>query len=100
MLGNAGVRVVAMSVDSRADARKIKDMIGISYTVGYDLDAFEIERLTGAYINRDPPFIQATGFILRPDGTIAVAVYSSDQVGRLLGSDAAGFIEFSNQQEG
>ena len=99
VLGNAGARVVALSVDPEPDARRIKSMIGISYDVGYGLDAFEMERTIGCYINREPPFMHATAFLLRPDGTIHVAVYSSAQVGRLLGSDAVGIIDFVKRQE-
>lgn len=93
-LGNLDARIIALSVDPEEEARKVKDLINISYTVAYGLDALEMERTIGCYINREPPFMHATGIVLRRDGTVQVAVYSSAQVGRLLASEAAGLIEF------
>jgi AhpC/TSA family len=48
----------------------------------------------GASINADPPYLQATGFVLRPDGTIAVAVYSSSAIGRLVAADTVNFLKY------
>ncbi len=53
----------------------------------YSLDAREIGRKLGAFTNEEPSYINATGFILRPDGTIAVSVYSSGAIGRLVPTD-------------
>src|SRR5712692_749594 len=39
-------------------------------------------------------YLQSTGFVLAPDGTVRVAVYSSDAIGRLVADDAAGYIRY------
>jgi hypothetical protein len=46
--------------------------------------------VTGAYINAEPRYLQSAGFVLAPDGTVRVAVYSSDAIGRLVADDVAG----------
>ena len=38
-------------------------------------------------------FFQSTGFILDPDGTICLAVYSSGPIGRLSPTDVLGFVK-------
>ena len=49
---------------------------------------------TGAYMNDDPRYLQSAGFVLAPDGTVRVAVYSSDAIGRLVADDVAGYIRY------
>jgi len=48
-------------------------------------------------VNEEPFYLQATGFVLHPDGTIAVSVYSSGAIGRLVGADTANFIKYMQQ---
>jgi len=48
----------------------------------------------GATINEDPLYLQATDFVLRPDGTVAVAVYSSSAIGRLVAADTVNFLKY------
>jgi len=50
----------------------------------------------GAY----PPLsgLQATGFVLKPDRTIAVAQYSSGPIGRLVWQDVLGLVQFYKKQ--
>ncbi|WP_255553329.1 hypothetical protein [Ktedonobacter sp. SOSP1-52] len=42
--------------------------------------------------------MQATGFVLQPDGTIAVSVSSSDAIGRLVAADTINFIKYMQHQ--
>ena len=67
---------------------------GLSYPVLYDLDARETMDTIGGYINDDPPFLHPSGFVLRPDGSIAQLVQSSGPIGRLTAVDTLGLIEY------
>lgn len=89
-----GAKVVAMSTDSEEDARGTVDDLDIDYPVGYDLDRDAVSEAIGAYTNDDPPHLQPADFVLSPDGTIALAVYSSGAVGRLHADEAVEEIEF------
>ncbi len=42
----------------------------------------------------DPLFLQATDFVLRPDGAIALAVYSSGAIGRLVAADTVNYLKY------
>ncbi len=52
---------------------------------------------TGAYVNDDPRYLQSTGFVLAPDGTVVTAVYSSGPIGRLVPEDVVGLVTYVKQ---
>jgi len=85
---------VALSVDSEEDALKMVDRNKLTYPVLYGLDARETLETIGGYINEDPLFLHPSGFILRPDGTIALLVQSSGAIGRLVANDSVGVIRY------
>lgn len=85
---------MALSVDSEEDAQKMVDRNKLIYPVLYGLDARETLETIGGYINEDPLFLHPSGFILRPDGTIALLVQSSGAIGRLVANDSVGVIRY------
>lgn len=87
------IKVIAASVDPLEKAREFAEKIGVTYGVGYGLNAEEISRATGAFYEKERKFLQATGFVLRPDMTVAVASYSTGQIGRLAARDALNLIK-------
>lgn len=80
--------MLAASVDNEEDARKAKRELNLSYPIAYGLSGEEISALTGAYYEAQKKFIHATGFILKPDSTVAAAVYSTGPIGRYTAADA------------
>lgn len=92
-LEEIGTQVVALSVDSEEEARQTAERNGLTYPVLYGLDAREMASTIGAYINEEPPYLHATEFVLRSDGTITVAVYSSGPIGRLAVDGAIALIQ-------
>jgi peroxiredoxin len=93
-LNERGAEVVALSVDSLEQARQTVERHRISFPVLSGLDAHQVEQAIGASINEDPLSLQATGFVLRPDGTVAVAVYSSSAIGRLVAADTINLLKY------
>ena len=69
--------------------------------MAYGLDAQTIAAEVGNYLSDGsdgkPTYSQATGFILTPDGKVAVAVYSSNAIGRLNAADTLGLIKYAQQ---
>jgi peroxiredoxin len=88
-----GTQVVALSVDSEEEARQTAERCGLTYPVLYDLDAREMASTIGAAINEDPPYLHSTEFVLRSEGTIATAVYSTGPIGRLAVDDTMAMIQ-------
>jgi hypothetical protein len=44
--------------------------------------------------NEELLYLQATGFVLRPDGTVAVAVYSGGTIDSLVAADTINFLKY------
>ncbi len=91
-----GAPVVALSVDSAEHAEETVEKHRLEYPVLYGLDAHEMAERIGCYIDEEgePPYLQATGFILDPEGRVAHATYSSGPIGRLVARDTAGKVEY------
>ncbi len=93
-----GVEVVALSVDSQERAQQTVEKHNLTFPVLYGLNAHDVAQKIGANINEDPLFLQATGFVLQPDGKIAVSAYSSGAIGRLAAADTANFVNYMQQK--
>jgi len=96
-LDQAGAAVVAASVDNEADTRQLIEMLQVTFPVAYGIDGMQVCQATGAYWEVRRSIVQATGFLLRPDGHIVTAVYSSAQIGRFIASDVLRVIDFQKK---
>jgi len=92
-----GARVVSLSVDDEATATELVTKHKIAFPVGHSADAQKVAAATGAYVNDEPPYLQSTGFLLAPDGTVLTAVYSSAAIGRLVADDVIGYIRYDKK---
>jgi len=93
-LAEAGIRVVALSVDDEATTVRTIEKFKLSFPVRHSADAEKLASIIGAYTNDSPRYLQATGFVLAPDGKILNAVYSSDPMGRLVAEDVIGMVTY------
>jgi peroxiredoxin len=72
-LAEAGIRVVALSVDDKETAAEMAAENKLTFPVGYGADAPAVSALTGAFVNPDPVHLQSTGFVLDPRVTSSSA---------------------------
>jgi peroxiredoxin len=93
-LTDLGVKVVALSVDDEDTSAALVAKHQLRFPVGHSIDAAKVAAATGAYLHDDPHYLQSTDFILAPDGTVLVAVYSSEAIGRLVADDVAGYVRY------
>ena len=93
-LAEAGVKVVALSVDDEATTIGTIEKFKLSFPVGHSADAEKVASITGAYVNDSPSYLQTTAFLLAPDGKILNAVYSSGPIGRLVAEDVIGMVTY------
>ena len=93
-LSELNVKVVALSVDDEDTSAELVAKRKLNFPVGYGADADQVADAIGAYVNDDPHYLQSTGVILAPDGTVCLAVYSSGAIGRLVPDDVAGFVKY------
>ena len=97
---DAGVRVYGLSVDSKDDTQRMVRELALEFPVICELDAAGITETTGVYLSpRDPSFFQAAGYVLKPDGTVSVAVYSTGAIGRLEPDKTLAHIKFAMSKE-
>ena len=86
---DAGIKVVAASVDSLERTSALKDGLRIGYPMYAEVDAYAVRDATGAFVHSDDDrtYLHATGFLLTPDGTISRAVYATGPIGRFTSSE-------------
>ena len=85
-----GISVFAAAVDSAADTQAVQD--DVSFPVAYEVAKADADKL-GAWWDSRRDFIQPSEFILRRDGRVVSATYSSGPVGRLDAGDALGLVK-------
>lgn len=94
-----GARVVAASVEGLDEAKKTVTEQGLSFPVGYGLDALEVAARCGAFYDAERKFLHSTGFLLGPDGSVRIAAYSTGPIGRLTPADSLRLIEYYQKQD-
>src|SRR5258708_39144540 len=93
-LNELGAEIVALSVDSLEQAQQTVERHRLTFPVLYGLDAPEAAAAIRASINEPPPYLPATQFVLRPNGTLAISVYSSSAIGRLVAADTINYLKY------
>lgn len=81
-------------MDTEEEAKKTVDECGIDFPVGYGADAKAVSEATGCFYEERRQILHSTGYVLRPDGSVAVGVYSTGPIGRLVWQDVLGLVQF------
>lgn len=89
-----GIKTAALSADTGPIAAGTVEKHKIRFPVGHSADIAAVSKLLGTYTNDQPPALQTSGFVLAPDGSVVVAVYSSSAIGRLVPEDVAGLVSY------
>jgi len=97
-LEEEGIRVIAASTDPVDKATETVKKHALGFPVGYGLPLKETAATLGAFYEEKRGFLQATGFVVKPDWTIAVSQYSSGPIGRLVWQDVLGLVQFYKKQ--
>jgi len=90
---------MAMSVDSLEKATETVKSLKLTFPVGYGLDVKAISAQIGAFYDANGLYLHATSFLLKPDGKVFNAVYSSLALGRFGPGDAASLVEIVRSRE-
>jgi hypothetical protein len=86
-------------VDTEENAQKTIDECGVNFPVGYGVDNKAISELTGCFYEERRQILHSTGYVLRPDSSIAVGVYSTGPIGRLVWQDVLALVQ-ANKKRG
>lgn len=94
-----GIKIIGASVDNMEDAQKMVERNKLTFSLAYGMVAKEFADMTGAFFDTKKGFLHATAFIIKPDGTIGDAVYSTGSIGRLTAADTLMLIDFRKKME-
>jgi hypothetical protein len=64
-------------VDTEEQAQQTIDACGIDFTVEYGADYQAVSSLTGCFYEEQRKILHSTGYVIRPDGTVAVGEYTA-----------------------
>jgi peroxiredoxin len=92
------ISVVAASTDPRDKAEETVKEHSLTYPVGYGLPLEETAAALGSFYEAKRRVLHSTGFVVKPDATIAVAQYSSGPIGRLVWQDVVGLVQLYKKQ--
>ncbi len=92
------IRAIAASTDPQDKAVETVAELGLGIPVGYGLPVKETAATFGAFFEERRGFLHATGFVVKPDRTIAVAQYSTGPIGRLVWQDVLGLVQHYKRQ--
>jgi len=96
---DAEIKVVAASVDSVENVAALKAGLRVGFPMYAEVDAAAVADATGAFMQSgDRTFLHATGFLIRPDGTVATAVYATGPIGRLNPTEVLRSVGFAKRQ--
>ena len=96
-LREEGIVVVAASTDPLEKGNRKSEQV-LMLPVGYGLPLKETAATFGAFYEERRGVLHATGFVIKLDGTIAVAQYSSGPIGRLVWQDVLALVQFNKKQ--
>ena len=97
-LTDEGIGVVAASTDPADKAEDTVRSQSLTFRVGYGLDLKETAATLGSFYEERRGILQSTGYLIKPDRTIAVAQYSSGPIGRLVWQDVLGLVQHYKKQ--
>jgi peroxiredoxin len=96
-LADVDVRTIAISVDDEVTTKDLMAKHSLTFPIGHSADARAVAEATGAFVNREPTYLQSTGFVLDPEGRVVVSVYSSGAIGRLVPDDVIGLVRYHRE---
>ncbi|MCF8105130.1 MAG: peroxiredoxin family protein [Desulfohalobiaceae bacterium] len=89
-----GLRVLAGSVDPEDKGRELISGLKLEYPLAFGLDMDRILKQIGGFFESEKRFLQPSNFLLRPDGRLEVACYTSGPVGRFQAGDVLKLVRY------
>lgn len=88
------MKVLGASVDAQAETRELASELKLAYPLGFGLEVNPVLELIGGFYEPKKRFLQPSGFLLRPDGSLEVACYTSGPVGRFRAGDVLALVRY------
>lgn len=92
------IAVFAITTDPLDKAQGTVEQLGLGFPVLYGVDGPALAKAWGAHYEERRNILHATNFLLRPDGTIACASYSTGPIGRMRPDEVLALVTFYRNQ--
>ncbi|WP_029898783.1 redoxin domain-containing protein [Desulfohalovibrio reitneri] len=89
-----GITLLAASVDTREQAMEMAEKTSADFAIGYGLDCLAAAEALGCFYDEKDNYLHAAGFVLDPEGKVAVACYSSGPIGRMQPKNCLDLIRY------
>lgn len=89
--------LLAGSVDALPEASQTLSDLNLSFPVAYGLNLDSIGHTLAGFYEPEKRYLQPSGFVIRPDGTLEVASYSSGPIGRLKAANVLALVRYYKQ---
>lgn len=93
------IGLAAGSVDSKKETGKFAADIGVEFEMVCGMDCEASARTLGCYYESEKKYLQPTGFLINPDGSLLVGCYSSGPVGRLAARNVLDLIKYYKKKD-
>ncbi len=74
-----GIKVVAVSADDEQTTDGLIKKYDLPFPVAYAMDTGQVSAVSGILVSEDTSYLEATGFVVDPNGRIHTAIYSSTE---------------------
>lgn len=97
-LTEEGIGVFSLSAETDEKSLALVRENRLGFPVAYGASVDGVAEALGVYYEPRPrqgsPHLHSAGFVLGPGGTVALAVYSSGAIGRLVWQDVLGYVQY------
>ena len=97
-LGRQNIKVLAASTDTLENARGTLDRLKLTFPLAYGLDGKKVSELIGSFFEEEHGYLHSTNFIIRPDGRVAEALYSTGPIGRFTVVECVGMVKYFTRE--
>jgi len=95
----AEIKVAFASTDSLETTAALKEGLRVGFPVYAELDMEATAQATGAFYRTEGlACLHATGFLIKPDGTVATSTYSTGPIGRMQPTEVLRSVLFQRSQ--
>ena len=92
------IAVYALTTDPREKAQATAEALSLGFPVLFGMDGPALSQAWGSHYEERRNILHATNFLLKPDGTLGCASYSTGPIGRMRPDEVMSLVTFFRNQ--
>jgi len=93
------IGLIMASVEDKATCEALLARHGGDIPFAYGVDAEAMSTALGCYYDDSDKYMEATGFLLQPDGKLYLGAYSTGAVGRIRADNALSVVRYYQTED-